>query len=281
MQGTSKQAPLQLGRLSADDAERFAAMFRPAWELDDAPFAGGTKLSANEMDELAASGGIDIEIVEASAVAPHFPPRSLGSPPAAQSVEIQADPAPQPAPARPAAPQPVAARPPVPVSAPVAARPQPQAYAPPPRPISMTDDDLAPPKKSSMGIFIGVGVVVALVGAGVVAKFALGGGSDKTSTTTTQTATHEEARIPPPPAAVDTTPPVDTATAAKTTTAAVATTPVATAPVATTPPPPVTATHVAAGGATAPRATATAAATTKPIATTKPNKSGIVRDNPF
>ena len=281
MQGTSKQAPLQLGRLSADDAERFAAMFRPAWELDDAPFASGTKLSANEMDELAGSGGIDIEIVDASAVAPHFPPKSLGAPPAAQSVEIQLDPTPPPA--RPVAPAPVAARPPVPVSAPVAARPQPQAYAPPPRPVSMTDDDLAPPKKSSMGIFIGVGVLVALVGAGVVAKFAMGGGSDKTSTTATQTATHEEARIPPPPAAVDTTP-VDTATAAKTTTAAVATTPpVATAPVATTaPPPPVTATHVAAGGNTAaPRPTATGAATTKPIATTKPNKSGIVRDNPF
>ena len=280
MQGTGKQAPIQLGRLSADDAERFASMFRPAWELDDAPFASGTKLSANEMDDLAGSGGIDIEIVEASAVAPHFPPRSLGAPPAAQSVEIQLDPTPPPA--RPVAPAPVAARPPVPVSAPVAARPQPQAYAPPPRPVSMTDDDLAPPKKSSMGIFIGVGVVVALVGAGVVAKFALGGGGDKTSTTTTQTATHEEPRIPPPPAAVETTPPVATATAAKTTTAAVDTTPVATAPVATTPPLPVAATtHAAAGGATAPRPTATGAATTKPIATTKPNKSGIVRDNPF
>ena len=278
MQGTSKQAPIQLGRLSADDAERFASMFRPAWELDDAPFASGTKLSASDMDALAAPAGIAVEIATAAAVAPHFPPKSQPPGPMVESVEIELDPTPPPAPRA----APVAAKPPVPV----AARPQPQAYVAPPRPVSMTDEDLAPPKKSSMGLFIGLGVVVALVGLGVAAKFALGGGEKTTTTTSTQTATQEERRIPPPPAAVDTTPPADTVAAkapvdkgAGTTAATAAPPP----PVATTPPL-AAATHpaVVAGGGATPHATSTGAGTKPPpIATTKPNKSGIVRDNPF
>jgi hypothetical protein len=49
------------GRLSPEDADRLAAMFRPSWELDDAPFSGPGTLEPSEIRALQ-GGGVHAEV---------------------------------------------------------------------------------------------------------------------------------------------------------------------------------------------------------------------------
>jgi hypothetical protein len=52
---SSKDPPGSGAReLTADDFERLAAVFRPSWELDDAPFTGPANLSSAEVESLQA-----------------------------------------------------------------------------------------------------------------------------------------------------------------------------------------------------------------------------------
>lgn len=54
---SSKDPPGSGAReLTADDFERLAAVFRPSWELDEAPFSGPANLSAAEVESLQARG---------------------------------------------------------------------------------------------------------------------------------------------------------------------------------------------------------------------------------
>src|SRR5262245_39901409 len=56
---------LEAAEISPEDAERYAAAFRPMWELDDAPFAPtAPNLSAQEVRELSA-GGVNGDVVAA------------------------------------------------------------------------------------------------------------------------------------------------------------------------------------------------------------------------
>ncbi len=296
---SAAKTELQVGRLSPEDADRFASMFRPAWELDDAPFASGTKLSAAEMDALAGGAGVNSEVTAHSA--PRFPPARTDSKPPEASIVVAADPVPAPAPRAPA-PAVASAVPQAQAQAPRRSQRPPAAAAAPARapapPRNALDSgDFTPPKKSNTGIIIAVAAVAVLGVGGIIAKFALGGDTPKPNPVATQpTQTTEERHIPPPPTDIDT-PPNPTGTAATTTATATAT--------ADKPTPPPTATQTAAATATATatarptttaattaptatgRPTATAAATTRPTGagTGKPNTGkgtgGIVRDTPF
>src|SRR5271166_4030523 len=63
-------------RLSPDEADRLASMFRPSWELDDAPFTGAGTMSDADMRALQGSGGVMAEVrataLQAPAHAPHM-----------------------------------------------------------------------------------------------------------------------------------------------------------------------------------------------------------------
>ena len=295
---SAAKTELQVGRLSPEDADRFAAMFRPAWELDDAPFASGTKLSAAEMDALAGGAGVNSEVTAHSA--PRFPPARVDSKPPEASIVVAPDPVPA---AAPRAPAPAVASA-VPQAQqqrrsqrPAPAAPAPARAAAPPR-NALDSGDFTPPKKSNTGIIIGVALVGLLAVGGIIAKFAIGGDAPKANPVSTQpTQTTEERHIPPPPTDLDT-PPNPTTTAAATTAAATSDKP--------TPPPTATATatptaiptQTATAAATArPTATAATTATARPTATaattTRPARTGtgktntgkgtggIVRDTPF
>lgn len=58
-------------RLTPEEADRLAAMFRPSWEFDDAPFTGAGSLSPSEIQALQ-GGGVraDVRAAAATAVAP-------------------------------------------------------------------------------------------------------------------------------------------------------------------------------------------------------------------
>jgi len=263
---------LEIGKLTAEDAERFASMFRPAWELDDAPFAAGTKLSANDMDALAAGAGIAPEVkgsVAAQAKAEVELDVEPDATPAAAPAVAQAKPEPPPAPARAKAP-----------------------YTPPrapPAPIRMAGDsgEYAPVKKSNTGVILAVVGVLAIGGAIFGIRAAMSNTKTEAPVVPTTTATHEEAHIPPPPpetantasndtkpaptqeapapAVAQTSKPVETSKPAETLNPfaeAHAAPPAHTAATHPAPPPPH---HAAAGGG----------------AGSKPHGSGIVRDNPF
>ncbi|HEY1693031.1 MAG TPA: hypothetical protein VGG39_12770 [Polyangiaceae bacterium] len=62
---TGPQAPgaFAHGRLSPDDADRLATMFRPSWELDDAPFTGPGTLEPSEIRALQ-GGGVHADVRE-------------------------------------------------------------------------------------------------------------------------------------------------------------------------------------------------------------------------
>ena len=265
---------LEIGKLTAEDAERFASMFRPAWELDDAPFAAGTKLSANDMDALAAGAGIAPEVkgsvaAQAKAKAEVELDVEPDATPAAAPAVAQAKPEPPPAPARAKAP-----------------------YTPPrapPAPIRMAGDsgEYAPVKKSNTGVILAVVGVLAIGGAIFGIRAAMSNTKTEAPVVPTTTATHEEAHIPPPPpetantasndtkpaptqeapapAVAQTSKPVETSKPAETLNPfaeAHAAPPAHTAATHPAPPPPH---HAAAGGG----------------AGSKPHGSGIVRDNPF
>jgi len=246
------------GKLTPEEAERLAASFRPAWELDDAPFAQGNSLSAADIDALG-GGGLNAEVAKAAPTVT-VPKRAHVDTAPAEAVIVDVDIASAPAPA------PIVAKP---------ASQRPQA------PVAAADasDEYMPVKKSNTGIFIGVGAVVALLLVGVGVKVMMGGKDDsKPATSIAQPAQTSETtpRIPPPPVMNDT-----TDTPAATPTAKLNTTPAPTAKVDTTlapttpKPPPVVAAN--------PAPTAKITTTAPPATTAKPktNKGSIVHDNPF
>lgn len=62
------------GRLTPEEADRLAAMFRPSWEFDEAPFTGAGSLSPSEIQALQ-GGGVraDVRAVAAAAAPPPAP----------------------------------------------------------------------------------------------------------------------------------------------------------------------------------------------------------------
>ncbi len=258
------------GKLTPEEAERLAASFRPAWELDDAPFAQGNSLSAADIDALG-GGGLNAEVAKAAPTVTVPKRAHVDTAPAEAvivDVDIESAPAPAPILAKPASQRPQAPRAP-------AQQVRPRA------PVAAADasDEYMPVKKSNTGIFIGVGAVVALLLVGVGVKVMMGGKDDsKPATSIAQPAQTSETtpRIPPPPVMNDT-----TDTPAATPTAKLNTTPAPTAKVDTTlapttpKPPPVVAAN--------PAPTAKITTTAPPATTAKPktNKGSIVHDNPF
>lgn len=162
--GSKAQGAFAAGRLSPEDADRLAAMFRPSWELDDAPFTGPGSLEPSEVRALQ-GGGVHADVRAAAqnaayasngahAVpapqASHEPENSvvidrsitaedIAQAPPAKPVAVKpigtgtmlgmaAPPAPQ------AAPQPVPAVPQAPPPPPVSAKPPPPTSVKPPPP---------------------------------------------------------------------------------------------------------------------------------------------------
>jgi hypothetical protein len=288
MANAAHNAPkLKIGNLTPEEAERLASTFRPVWELDDAPFAQGSALSASDVDALGAGAGVAPSVRNneqhygtfeiKTQVTP--PPRVPG--PAEPKVEIAVDVEPEPAP------------PPPQVVAQAQPQPQPQAaprraYTPPqapPTPVRMSRDaagsgEFVPVKKSNTGLILAVIGVVAIVGGIVGLRAMMSGSKASTATTaTTSEPTHEAttAAIPPPPPETAATQPQQATpepTAKATETAA---------PVETAPP-----THPAVTHHTAPAPTAAVThAATHPTThhaghtTHHGGHATIVRDNPF
>jgi len=291
MANAAQNAPkVQLGKLSPEEAERLAATFRPVWELDDAPFAQGSSLSAAEIDALAGGAGIAPsvrgtqqqqddqqagihEIKTQVSPPPRVPAPDEPKVEIAVEIDVQPDPTPAPVHVAPAQPQ-------------AATQPRRSPAAPPAPVIPIKDvgasGEFVPVKKSNTGIILAAVGVVALVVV-IFGVKSLMGGSPKSSTAATATAepTHAEptATIPPPPPDTAALAPPQTTT---TTAVAEPAPPPATtheapaAPethVAVQPPPP--ATHH----------TAAAPATTHVAASGGHHAHGghtaIVRDNPF
>lgn len=291
MTATTKSEPMRRGSLSPDDAERFASLFKPVWELDDAPFAAASPaaLAPAELPHLGQAGiAVDVQLAHNGSFAtgePHAPAPAHEA--AAPEVSIVVDLGPEPV-----APPPT--RPQVPRRAPVQAAPA-QPAARPRRPIAPaarvhTDDELVPSKKSSVGLFVALGLVALLI-VGAVAYKVFGGSTAETpiKPIPTDTTAHLEPRIPLPPPPVETTATTGTAATIETT-AATATAATATAATAATTettattatvavaPPTRTATAVAPPKPPPPVHTATAGVTKPPP---KRPGGGIVRDNPF
>jgi len=254
------------GRLTPEEAERLASTFRPSWELDDAPFTGPGTLSEADLKALQGGGthsdvravAHDGQLTAHASNGAHAPPAPTQSHEPENSViidrSITADAAPAPKPvaaAKPAgttmigmmapqvapqpAPQPAPklARPPTPASM----RPAAPAFnvSPPVqarvRPVSV-DLEVGYPKKSRMGLWVGLGLggVAAL---GLVVWMATSSGSSEKAAppapTATKAADDKLSAVPPPPPATtaETPPPATTAAAAPPTPTA--------APIPTTP----------------------------------------------
>jgi hypothetical protein len=222
MANAAQTPKLQIGKLSPEDAERLASTFRPIWDLDDAPFAQGSTLSAADIDALAGGAGIAPSVrsteqqkppaqqvaVEAKPVQPSNP----GHVPAvdAPKVEIAVDLDPAdlvsatPPPAKqvaPAVPQTQAAS-----QAQTVRKPY-TPPRPPPEPVNMRDaagvtGDFVPVKKSNTGLIIGGVAVVAIIAAVIGVKM-MGGdktaSANKASNSQTSPGHEETTHIPPPP----------------------------------------------------------------------------------
>src|SRR5262245_53105561 len=50
------------GEISPEDAERFAAAFRPSWELDDAPFTQAATSAQDDLLSLAADANTVVDL---------------------------------------------------------------------------------------------------------------------------------------------------------------------------------------------------------------------------
>lgn len=284
MANTAQATSFTVGKLTPEEAERIAASFRPAWELDDAPFAQGNGLSAAEVEALGGGAGI------APAVNAQVLPLSEPEPPAATTqsgrtvpkaarveevpaqaviVEIEPDPTPPPR---------VVAAPAAPV-APAAPRRTERTVQTRPAPVEAQESgEYNPVKKPNKGIFIGVGAVVGLILLGVVVRAAIGKDEPKSTQGSAQStaATQEERHIPPPPPVTDDTPAANTAQAAAATaaTTAAATTTATTAAAVRTAAPVVTSKPTSTGNTTS-----AAAPTSKPASTSKPATGGTSKPN--
>ncbi len=240
------------GDLSPDDAERFAAAFRPMWELDDAPFAATpANMSQSEVRQLG-SVGANADLM-AGMHAPILAPAPM--------------PTANPAMAKPSRPQ---GRPPGPRAAAAVAQ----------RAIgrdASVDLDLPPIRKSNKGLFLAAGGIIAGLALFFGVRAALSGPDAAPATLTTATPTsHEEPKIPPPPAPDP--PAAVTAAAAATTPDPKPEPPRVDPP---KPPPPVQAARPEPPPprAAAPHYNPPPRAPAPPPA--KKPTSGIVRDNPF
>lgn len=275
------------GEISPEDAERFAAAFRPSWELDDAPFTQGTALAKEDLLSLSADANT---IVDATRPDEPFGPTPSSSQPAANPLVNT-----QPLVAKPQKPPPPKAAQAVP--APTGYDGVAPLYIKPARKggqssATSTRDDLEVPiKKSNKGIIFAVIGVVVLAGVGFALKVALSGDDSKPTTPTqTQTTspTEDTSRaVPPPPPATEataatpapkptapapatTTPPKDTATSA-----------VAAANTHFTPPTPPAPSPKPVAAAPQPKPQPQPQPPSQPKTPPKPAGGGIVRDNPF
>lgn len=287
------------GALTPEDAERFAQMFRPSWELDDAPFAASSAddtIADTEMRSLE-KGGTNAEVQATLAKGTLLmPPPSIdpgARSPAAQRAALNATmPLAQHLPARAsAAPSAVA-----PASARPASRPVPQpaggtrgntVAGARTRRESYATDELLVPRKSKTGLIaaISVAALVAVGGIGALVMMNSGAKSDGASSGPPENATSKvEVRrvLPPPPPPPE--PPPATATPAPT---KASPPPAPEAPSTNTkpaaPPPPPPAPPVAAAPArpaqpSAPRNTGGSSAPPKPRSG---GGSPIVHDVPF
>lgn len=133
----SKPSGFTAGRLTPEQADQLAALFRPSWELDDAPFTGPGSLTGSELRALG-GGGVMADVRAHAGFAPAAPAAHetngthaapVAAPvPVAQEPSVVLDPGLTPAP--PAAPH-VAARTIMGMQAPVAPAPVSQAPAAP------------------------------------------------------------------------------------------------------------------------------------------------------
>jgi hypothetical protein len=278
------------GEISPEDAERFAASFRPSWELDDAPFAAGGGLAQEDLLSLSADANtvVDLPKVEepftaapsanAAVAAPAPPPAQAGA------GTLVMKPAPAPAVPKPA---PSAPTPGYNGGAPLYIKP-----GRGPSPSVSTRDDLEfPVRRSNKAVFVVIGAVVAVAAVAIGIKIGMsdddakgsGAGAAQTQPTSAPPAREEPTRAIPAPTTADTAttaaatkpaPPVkDTAT----TQAAKPEPPHPPAPTAAPPPP----RPVAAAPQPAPRPAAAPQPAPQPKTPTKPAGGGIVRDNPF
>jgi hypothetical protein len=289
LSGSANKQPdagFEASGLSAEEAERLAAAFKPSWEFDEAPFTplANASINAAQIDEL---GALE---PDARTVAPHVPPQRIETHEPEVSVIIDRSITAAEMDAQRQAPPPPASRPPppaVPVSpfaAPFAApaHAAPQRVAPVMRLPRSADESLELPaslKKSNKGLFIGLGIAVAAAALVLVVHGAMSSSSDTPETPTatpavataapTAEATHAAVPVVPPPVANP--PPTPVAAPTPVPPAAVAAAPalhpaVLAAPKAQphpAPPPPPPVHHAA------------------PRNPPKPAAGGIVRDVPF
>ncbi|HEY6460190.1 MAG TPA: hypothetical protein VIY73_08560 [Polyangiaceae bacterium] len=299
------------GRLSPDDADRLATMFRPSWELDDAPFTGPGTLEPSEMRALQ-GGGVHADVRETAqstayasngshalpAAQPSHEPedsvvidrsitaQDIAPPPGPRPVPVKAtgtilgmaappppQAAPQPAPAVAQAPPP----PPVPSRPPPSQRPKaPQFTVGPPtppkaKPVAI-DLDVSYPKKSRTPLYAALGGAGALVVGLIVWGVSSSGSSDKAAEPVpAMTATVEDKAASIPP------PPPATATATQ---ATAATTVAAAPPPATTTAPPAPAPVPIPQTPVGARPTAAPVPTHAPAAYTPPRSYGAPAAHP-
>jgi hypothetical protein len=194
--------------LSPDEAERFAAAFKPSWEFDDAPFTQVTTLPQTDLESLEA-GGVNSDVrrnmhvpdsERSQSVPAHAPPVRVETqePEVSVIIDRSLTASPEPPPPKPSV------RPVAPVASPFAAQLAAAAVAPNrivapvARSRANADESLELPaslKKSNKGLFIGLGAAVAAA-ALVFAVRAATSGPDDTAAPPTATAT---APIPSPP----------------------------------------------------------------------------------
>src|SRR5262249_30979485 len=93
MANTANLKPIEPGEISPEDLERFAATFRPMWELDDAPFSTApANLTASDVRALSAGGGNG----EVAAALEATPPQVARAAPKKQAQQPAATAVPQP-----------------------------------------------------------------------------------------------------------------------------------------------------------------------------------------
>jgi hypothetical protein len=269
--------------LSPDEAERFAAAFKPSWEFDEAPFAeGGAALRNGDLDGLEAGGVREVhrqpDSARAYTAAAHAPPARVETHEPEVSVIIDRS-----ITAAPDVRAPVAAVP-ASVAAPLASAAAPavspnRVVAPVARSRFNADESLELPtslKKSNKGLFIGLGAAVTAAVLVFAVRAAMSSPDEPApaaaaaSTTAisaaapAKTATGPSIPPPPPPAPPVATPPVTQVSSLP-----------PSRPVAA--PPPAAAKPASHAAAPPPVHHAPPA----PRSTPKPASGGIVRDVPF
>jgi hypothetical protein len=302
-------------RLSPDEADRLASMFRPSWELDDAPFTGAGTLSDADLRALQSSGGVRAEVRATALQAPAATNGHAAPAVAAPVVQVESSVIVDPAlSATIAAPGPqvhVAAKTMMGMPVPTAPAPVSEAPRPPPPPSRPSQRPMAPnfvlgpptppsqpvvarpavsqqraaritssetyPQKSRTGLWVALGGAAALiVGIGIWAVASGGSTPPVEAAPTAEKPTEDKlSAVPPPPPLTATATPTAAAPPATTTAAPVPTAPATALPVAPQRP-------VAAAAPPPPRPAAYPPPAAAPPHNTPPHKGQtIVRDVPF